>query len=146
MSIGERLREERERLGVTQPALAELVKSSKRTVIDWEKGVSYPNALALSVMASSGVDVGYVLTGAPSTSSLRPDEVRLLVLYRLAEASVQSAVVAALAAGSTGPLASRQKPSSVVVVHGDVGQTFEGDNNAPQTINMGGSRSRRRTP
>lgn len=143
MSIGERLRQERERIGLTQPVLADLVGSSKRTVIDWEKGVSYPNALALSVLAKSGIDFGYVVTGVPAGDALEPDEGRLLALYRLASTNVQAAVMAALAAGMA-----PQRPSADmhVVVHGSVGQQITGGNHAPQTINVGTSRPRKRVP
>lgn len=64
--IGSRLKEERERLGYTQPQFAELAGAKKRTLIDWEKGVSSPTAVQLSALAEIGVDVLYVITGVPS--------------------------------------------------------------------------------
>lgn len=45
--FGQRLKEERARLGVTQPQLAELVGSAKRTVVDWEQKV-FPNCQAVN--------------------------------------------------------------------------------------------------
>lgn len=61
--IGSRLKEERERLGYTQPAFAEAASAKKRTLIDWEKGVSSPTAVQLSALSEIGVDVMYVVTG-----------------------------------------------------------------------------------
>lgn len=61
--IGERLKEERKRVGLTQPELAEIASSAKRTVIDWEKGVSSPTAAQLAALASAGLNVLYVVTG-----------------------------------------------------------------------------------
>lgn len=64
--IGERLKEERKRLGLTQPGLAEVAGAAKRTVIDWEKGVSSPTAAQLEALARVGMDVLYVVTGERS--------------------------------------------------------------------------------
>lgn len=61
--VGERLREERQRRGLSQPALGEIAGAAKRTVIDWEKGASSPSAVQLSALAAAGLDVLYVVTG-----------------------------------------------------------------------------------
>ncbi|WP_093121337.1 helix-turn-helix domain-containing protein [Variovorax sp. OK605] len=63
LSIGARLREERERLGMSQTAFAEMGSVSLRAEQDWERGNSAPKADFLAVAASQGVDVLYVLTG-----------------------------------------------------------------------------------
>lgn len=76
-------------------------------------------------------------------SALEPDEGRLLALYRLANANVQAAVMAALAAGMA---PHRPSADMHVVVHGSVGQQITGGNHAPQTINVGTSRPRKRVP
>lgn len=64
--IGIRLKEERERIGLTQDAFALLVNAGRRTVIDWEKGRTSPNAVQLSALAEAGMDMTYVLTGQRS--------------------------------------------------------------------------------
>ena len=61
--IGDRLKEERERLGLTQPAFAEIAGVSKRTVIDWQNGVSSPTATQLAALMAAGLDGAYLLTG-----------------------------------------------------------------------------------
>ena len=66
--IHERMKEERQRLGFTQPDFAAVAGSAKRTLIDWEKGVSSPTAVQLSAFSGIGVDVLYVLTGVRSST------------------------------------------------------------------------------
>lgn len=83
MNISERLKTERERLGLSQPRLGELAKAGKTTVINWEKGASAPDAVQLSALAAAGADVLYIVTGQRSqpvsaTASL-PARVRALV-------------------------------------------------------------------
>lgn len=75
MSIPKRLKAERERLGLSQPQMGELVNAGKTTVINWEKGVSAPDAMQLAAMAGAGADVLYILT---SQRSQGMDEVELL--------------------------------------------------------------------
>jgi len=60
---GNRLKEERIRLGLTQPQIAESCGVGKNTVINWEKDSSSPNTPQLSLLQNIGVDVMYVLTG-----------------------------------------------------------------------------------
>ena len=79
--IGIRLKEERERLGYTQPAFAEAAGAKKRTLIDWEKGVSSPTAVQLSALSEIGMDVMYVITGQrsfPAQSALSRREAALV--------------------------------------------------------------------
>lgn len=61
--IGGRLREERERLGLSQSAFAALGGVALRTEQDWERGVSAVKSDFLAIAAAHGVDVLYVVTG-----------------------------------------------------------------------------------
>ncbi|OWJ91096.1 hypothetical protein B6S59_25325 [Pseudomonas sp. A46] len=70
--LGERLKEERQRLKLTQPELAEAAGAKKRTVIDWEKGVSSPTAVQLEALALVGLDVLFVVTGSRSNAATSP--------------------------------------------------------------------------
>ena len=63
---GSRLKEERSRLGLTQPQVAERCGIGKTTVINWEKDASSPSAPQLSALSGLGIDVMYVLTGKRS--------------------------------------------------------------------------------
>lgn len=81
--FGQRLKDERTRLGLTQPMLAEYVGSAKRTVVDWEQEKSSPTAKQLMAMQGMGVDTHYLLTGQRSVSiELHADEEMLLDSYR----------------------------------------------------------------
>ena len=63
MTIGKRLKEERERLKLSQTSFGEIAGMGKTTVIAWERGTAYPNAAFLEASANFGVDVYYVITG-----------------------------------------------------------------------------------
>lgn len=62
-TIGGRLRAERERLRLPQPAMAALASVTKRGLAKWESGKSYPNAEALASFANAGADVLFIVTG-----------------------------------------------------------------------------------
>jgi transcriptional regulator with XRE-family HTH domain len=68
--IGSRLREERERLGLSQEELAAVGGVTKRTQHMWERGDQTPNGEVLSLAAAHGVDVLYVLTGRREAASV----------------------------------------------------------------------------
>lgn len=63
VSLGERLREERERLGLSQTLFGDLAQVTKKTQMLYEGGQRSPKADYLTVIAEQGVDVQYVLTG-----------------------------------------------------------------------------------
>ena len=99
MNLGDRLREERERLGYTQPAFADVAGAKKHAQINWEKGAAFPNAAALEAWSKVGLDVLYVVTGqrqggaaAAPAPALAPDEEILLDNYRHAPAGVRAGV------------------------------------------------------
>lgn len=85
-SIGERLLEERDRLGLSQPALAEMCGITMRSQRNYEKGERQPDASYLAAIAAAGADVLYILTGqrtgAAPVAPLKPDEAALLDNYR----------------------------------------------------------------
>lgn len=97
MDIPNRLKTERERLGLTQTELAESIKSTKRSVINWEGGAAAPPATAIASMDAVGLDVLYILTGRRSQAvaevDLLPDGDRtLLANFHAAPAQVQAGV------------------------------------------------------
>lgn len=68
MDIGIRLREERERLGMTQESFGQAGGVLKRALIRYEKGERAPDATFLAALAAAGADVLYVLTGERSAA------------------------------------------------------------------------------
>lgn len=63
MGIGDRLKEERERLGFNQTEFAAQAGASKNSQYNYEKGERSPDAGYLAAVAGQGVDVLYVVTG-----------------------------------------------------------------------------------
>ncbi len=84
MPLGERLREERKRLNLTQPEFASIAGTSKQTLFSWETGKTSPDAQQMAALAAAGVDVLYVLTGnrSPASLGLSEREAKLLDNYR----------------------------------------------------------------
>lgn len=80
VGISERLREERERLGMSQQALAEKLESTKRSVINWEGGAALPGAEVLSRYAVAGADVLYVITGERTSAQPAADAAEQVLL------------------------------------------------------------------
>ena len=109
VSIGQRLREERERLGFSQPAFAAIAETTKKSQIDYEKDLTQPRAGYFEVLSKVGLDVLYVITGTRSAATLTSHEQELLGLYQAAQPAVRAAAVAALASGvlpqQRGPIA-----------------------------------------
>ncbi len=63
-SFGERLKEERERLGMTQAAFAAACGVGKTAQYTYEANDRHPDALYLGYAMAAGVNVGYVLNGS----------------------------------------------------------------------------------
>lgn len=61
--VGARLREERERLLLSQDATGKIVERDKKTIYSWECGTTGPTLAQLLTLMQYGFDVGYVLTG-----------------------------------------------------------------------------------
>ena len=72
MSIFERLREERIRLGLSQAQLGEIGGVQKQAQLKYEKGDRQPDARYLEAVAGAGVDVLYVLTGRRMSAPVSP--------------------------------------------------------------------------
>lgn len=85
MGIGDRLKEERERLGLNQTDFAALAGASKNTQYNYEKGERSPDANYLAAAAEKGVDVLYVLTGEripQAADNITAAEAQLLKRFR----------------------------------------------------------------
>lgn len=82
--IGERLRAERQRLGLNQDEFGALGGVARNAQSHYEKGIRNPDSVYLAAVAKVGVDVQYVLTGkrTDSPDSLAPREAALVEHYR----------------------------------------------------------------
>ena len=106
MPIGKRLREERERLGLSQPAFAAVAGTTKQTLFSWETGKTAPDGFQLAALATTGADVLYILTGQRAGGASAPPPPRavsegdriLLDNFHAAPAQVQAGVKTTLGA------------------------------------------------
>lgn len=83
--IGDRLREERERLGLSQGAFGEIGGVKANAQGNYEKGERNPDAGYLAAVAARGVDVLYVVTGERrpmSSAELTDEEARVVAEFR----------------------------------------------------------------
>lgn len=134
MSIFLRLREERERLGLTQEAFGSIGGVLKRAVINYEKGERFPDVSFLAGVANAGADVLYIVTGKRGSESegvLTAAESTLLTRWRSGSPVLRGyleEVGQTLAAGG-----------NTITVGGDVGQQVNGDQtvSGPMTVNVG---------
>ncbi|MDD2060843.1 helix-turn-helix domain-containing protein [Pseudomonas sp. GD03860] len=85
MESGERLRQERTRLGLRQDDFASLGGVNRNTQGSYEKGERNPDVAYLAAVARVGVDVSFVITGmrkVDTAQELTEPEQRLLTRYR----------------------------------------------------------------
>lgn len=85
LNIGERLKEERVRLGYNQADFAAIAGVAKTSQFNYEKGERSPDAAYLAAVAEKGVDVLYVVTGVrveQAAAGLDNHEAQLLEAFR----------------------------------------------------------------
>jgi transcriptional regulator with XRE-family HTH domain len=63
MSIGNRIKEERERMKLSQTSFADLVGVHRKSQANYETDQRNPNTAYMKAMATAGIDVGYIITG-----------------------------------------------------------------------------------
>lgn len=87
MDIGDRLKEERERLKLTQKSIADFAGTTTRTQISYEGNLTRPKGGYLARVSSLGVDVAYVLTGErlENTATTPTELAYLRICRRLAD-------------------------------------------------------------
>ncbi|MFC3944124.1 helix-turn-helix domain-containing protein [Pseudomonas gingeri] len=93
--IGSRLRQERERLGLSQKAFGEIGGVEANAQGKYESGDRAPKADYLSRVAERGVDVLYVLTGNRTPTlvdNLNSNEEKVLGSYRTLRKADQEAI------------------------------------------------------
>lgn len=119
-SVGERLREERERLGFNQTSFGAIGGVQKQAQLKYEKDERDPSANYLAAIAKIKADVQYIVTGERCSDALTDDEIALISNFRAAPIAVKAAMMAAGAAGASPTTGHIQK------IKGGVGQQFNG--------------------
>lgn len=85
---GERIRQERSRLGLSQSEFATLINKQKMAVFRYEKGERVMGQDDLEALHTAGVDVYYLITGERTQPDLLSDEAKeLLKLWDTVEPS-----------------------------------------------------------
>lgn len=121
LPIGERLREERERLGLNQADFAACGGATRKTQYNYEAGERAPDGGFLAAIAAAGADVQYILTGIRSSAALAPDEQALLAGYRALDARGKAGVFGMIGGLTESPTAIGQQ------FNAEVGQVVQGD-------------------
>ncbi len=88
MTIGSRLKSERKRLNLSQPAIAAFIGISKQSQINYEKGERSPDANYLQTAAQLGMDINFIITGEKVLSALT-DKERLALAISAVEEGLQ---------------------------------------------------------
>lgn len=121
VSIGKRLKEERERLGLNQTDFAAAGGVGRKSQFNYEEDERRADTAYLAAIAAAGADVRYIITGhreGPAPEVLTSDERELLALFRAASLSVKAAAIGALQGGTS-------SSGGKVIIHGRVGQQVE---------------------
>jgi transcriptional regulator with XRE-family HTH domain len=100
-TVGDRLREERVRIGLSQEELAAVGGLRKQAQLNYESGSRSPDANYLLALAEAGVDIVYVLKGERVVTDrnavvLNEDEREILRKYRLLNEAGKGSVEAAM--------------------------------------------------
>lgn len=133
MTIGERLRLERERAQLTQTELARRAGVTKNTQGNYERNQGSPGADYLAAIHEAGLDINVVVLGQPGGAT-SPDEALLLSAYRAASPALKAAAMAVLTSSGAPPAA-----GGVHVAGDQLGNVNTGTqtNTAPMTFNVG---------
>jgi transcriptional regulator with XRE-family HTH domain len=94
-TVGSRIREERERLRISQAALIARLGIAKSTQINYESDKRAPDALYLAALADAGMDVAYIVTGMRA-GAVSAEERDVLARLRAAPRALRAGVVALL--------------------------------------------------
>lgn len=129
MTVGKRLKEERERLGFNQTDFGAVGGVGRKSQFNYEEDERKADSGYLEAIAAVGADVRYIITGdrdGPPPEALSADERELLALFRAASLSVKAAAIGALQGGSS-PVARGPRYTVQQTFHGDVGNQASGD-------------------
>jgi len=134
--FGDRLTEERLRLGFSQKALAAILEKTSMTQIKYESEETRPDIAYLLGLDKLGADIYYIVTGQRSENNLAKDELEILNGYRSLDDRAKRGV-----SGMIHGMTESDVPSKAVF-KGEIGQVIQGKQevNAPLAISMGDGR------
>ncbi|WP_164276575.1 helix-turn-helix transcriptional regulator [Stenotrophomonas sp. B1-1] len=139
--VGQRLKAERKRLGLSQTQIAEPFGMQRQTIQRYEAGKSSPTTEYLLAVEQLGINAGYVLTGR--VEQMQALEQLLIARFRGATTDTQRAVLSVLGIGDNSALQSSAVPGIQIyggnVTHAQAGQTIHQDH---MRIEVGSRRKR----
>ena len=94
--FGDRLKEERNKIKLSQAAFGAIAGVSKKSQINYEKGERYPDLKYLQNIAELGCDVQYIITGISSSSLIANEQTEILDLFHNADMSLRKAAIQVL--------------------------------------------------
>lgn len=121
MTIGKRLKEERERLGFNQTDLAAIGGVGRKSQFNYEDDERRADAAYLAAVAAAGVDVRYVITGlreGPAPVALTAEEQVLVDGFRALDGPTRKRMMAFLYSGDAPRPAQSQSQTQHVTSHG----------------------------
>lgn len=124
--LGSRLREERERLGLSQTDFGAAAGVGRKTQFNYESDERSPDGEYFAKIAALGIDVRYVITSSRDYEPPPPLTAEEQVLLRYFRESPPVLRRAALGALGHMPSAS-SSPSANLTFHGRVGSVVQGD-------------------
>lgn len=134
MSIGERLKEERTRLGYSQAAFGEIGGVRKQAQLNYEKDERSPDGHYFAAIAALGADVGYIITGGRDYKPAEPltlDEQELLELYRASPKLTRVASLAVLSSSGSTVKAEKYRGATIGSVKQQGGTSVQQNFNGP---------------
>lgn len=96
MDIHERLREERERLGLSQTEVSSRLAVGKNTYLRYESGETSPTARHLAELDRMGMDVYYIVVGERTGNELGAEYGNLISAYSKCSEELRGAALAVL--------------------------------------------------
>lgn len=144
MAIGERLKEERKKLKMTQAAFAEAGGIGLSAFKLYESNTREPGAIFLAGIAEEGADVQYIVTGRRGLGAMTATEQVLLDGYRDLDEKTKKRMLAFVLT-ETGPLAVRNAIQQKAAAGNagkysgaNIGGVVEGDFTGTAQVQVGG--------
>lgn len=95
-TIHDRLRIERERLGLSQAAVYQRLVVSKGTYIKYESGETSPTARHLAILNQMGFDIYFIVVGSRKANELGAEYSNLISAYSRCSDELRGAALAVL--------------------------------------------------
>ncbi|QCX49851.1 helix-turn-helix domain-containing protein [Ralstonia pseudosolanacearum] len=135
-NFGDRLEQERKRLGLKKGEMAEAGSVSASAYGNYLRGERVPDLAALAAWTNAGADPLFIATGYHSPNLLTPEEEMVLAGYRKLDARGRAGVLALIGG-------MQSQVGATIKVQGKVGQYIDGNHTGSTSIDMGSGKKKR---